>query len=189
MSDPGTIIWTDLTVENAEEVRDFYSSVVGWTHEPEDMGDYEDYHMVASSTGDRVAGVCHPRGVNADLPPQWLVYISVEDLDASMAACQELGGRVVAGPKKLGPYGRYCVIEDPAGAVAALGPWGASAVAQPATFGGQYAPVLTTDALHVGSGDGQVTFDRDFTGRWAGPTTTASISKWPSATPPIMGQT
>jgi predicted enzyme related to lactoylglutathione lyase len=31
-----------------------------------------------------------------------------------------LGGRIVAGPKAFGGQGRYCVIEDPAGAVAAL---------------------------------------------------------------------
>ena len=29
-NDLGTINWRDLTVENAEEIRDFYSNVVGW---------------------------------------------------------------------------------------------------------------------------------------------------------------
>jgi predicted enzyme related to lactoylglutathione lyase len=27
---PGTIAWTDLTVPDAEKVRDFYAAVVGW---------------------------------------------------------------------------------------------------------------------------------------------------------------
>jgi len=36
----GTIVWTDLTVENAGEIRDFYCQVVGWRPEPVDMGDY-----------------------------------------------------------------------------------------------------------------------------------------------------
>jgi predicted enzyme related to lactoylglutathione lyase len=117
--EPGHIIWTDLTIDDAAPMRDFYSAVVGWAHEAEEMDGYEDYHMVTAA-GDRVAGICHRRGVNEGLPSRWLVYITVEDLDKSLEACEELGGKVVFGPKKMGDTIRYCVIEDPAGAVAAL---------------------------------------------------------------------
>ncbi len=65
----GHISWTDLTVENTEEVRDFYAAVVGWTPQDEGMEHYNDYSMLASD-GTVVAGVCHRKGVNADLPPQ-----------------------------------------------------------------------------------------------------------------------
>ncbi len=116
----GTINWTDLTVPDAERVRDFYSSVVGWTSDPFDMGGYSDYSMNSPESGNSVAGICHSRGVNTGLPAQWLVYITVADLDASIANCQKLGGKVLVGPKTMGGQGRYCVIEDPAGAVAAL---------------------------------------------------------------------
>ena len=68
----GTIIGFDLTVPDAEAVRDFYAAVVGWQPEPFDMGDYADYFMTSPATGDTVAGVCHARGGNAGLPPQWL---------------------------------------------------------------------------------------------------------------------
>ena len=57
---------------------------------------------------------------NAELPAQGLPYITVENLEASAARCEALGGRVLAGPKSAGGQGRYCVIQDPAGAVAAL---------------------------------------------------------------------
>ncbi len=67
----------------------------------------------------RAACTCHARGVNADLPPQWLVYIVVDDVDRSAATCQELGGAIVAGPRPPAG-GRTCVIRDPAGAVCAL---------------------------------------------------------------------
>lgn len=116
----GSITWTDLTVGNAEELRRFYGEVVGWRSEPVDMGGYSDFSMLAPGSGRCVAGICHARGGNADLPPQWLVYITVEDVEASAARCRELGGRVLAGPRSLGGTGRYCVIQDPAGAVAAL---------------------------------------------------------------------
>ena len=41
----GTIVRKDLTVENADVGRDFYGEVVGWKHEPVDMGGYDDYNM------------------------------------------------------------------------------------------------------------------------------------------------
>jgi uncharacterized protein len=116
----GTIGWTDLTVPNADEVRDFYAEVVGWKPEPLDMGGYSDYVMTLPGSNTGVAGVCHARGVNAGLPAQWLIYIRVEDVDESARRCVERGGKVLAGPKGMGVNGRYCVIQDPAGAVAAL---------------------------------------------------------------------
>ena len=71
---PGQVAWIDLTVPNAEAVRDFYQQVTGWTASSVDMGGYADYCM-SSAAGNMVAGICHAR---------------------------------------------YCVIQDPAGALAAL---------------------------------------------------------------------
>jgi predicted enzyme related to lactoylglutathione lyase len=115
----GSIGWRDLTVENAETLRDFYENVVGWESQRESMGDYDDFSMIAPGTGEPVAGICHARESNADLPPQWLVYIVVENVEASAARCIDLGGELVAGPRPL-MGGRFCVIRDPAGAVCAL---------------------------------------------------------------------
>ena len=118
---PGTIAWADLTVPNAEAVRDFYARVTGWTPQPLSMqGGYDDYVMNAPGTAQAVAGICHARGPNADLPAQWILYIIVADLDASLQACQAAGGELVAGPRAAGGTSRFAVIRDPAGAVAAL---------------------------------------------------------------------
>ncbi len=120
MPEPGTIAWVDLTVPKADELRDFYTAVVGWECEELKLGDYSDYVMRPAGGGEAVAGICHARGVNEGLPPQWLVYMTVADLDASLARCLQLGGKVRAEPFLMGDFGRMAVIEDPAGAVAAL---------------------------------------------------------------------
>lgn len=114
----GTIAWTDLTVPDAVELRDFYAEVTGWRPDPVDMGGYEDFTMCRPGDGEGVAGVCHARGGNAGLPPQWLIYVVVEDLDASLEAVRRRGGEVLAGPKGTGD--RYAVVRDPAGAALAL---------------------------------------------------------------------
>jgi len=116
----GTVGWLDLTVENAEEIRACSAAVVGSKSDSVDMGEYQDFVMTTPESGSVAAGVCHARGSNADLPSQWLVYVNVDDLDASSGRCTELGGEILAGPKTMGSHGRYCVIRDPAGAVVAL---------------------------------------------------------------------
>ena len=115
----GSIAWTDLTVPNAVEVRDFYSAVVGWSFEALSMGDYDDFVMMPSGSNDGVAGICHARGSNSDLPPVWLIYVTVENLDASLAAVTSGGGEVVSGPRAVG-NDSMAVIRDPAGAHLAL---------------------------------------------------------------------
>ena len=116
----GSITWIDLTVADAENVRDFYKEVVGWKSSPVSMGDYDDYTMNTPASDNAVAGICHAQGSNAALPPQWLIYITVENVDKSSQRCVEMGGKIISGPKEISGYGKMCVIQDPAGAVAAL---------------------------------------------------------------------
>jgi predicted enzyme related to lactoylglutathione lyase len=116
----GSITWTDLTVPNAGKVKDFYSKVVGWESAPVSMGDYNDFNMNAPESGRTKAGICHKRGGNSELPAQWLIYITVKSVDESANLCSENGGKVLVEPKEMSSYGRYCVIEDPAGAVCTL---------------------------------------------------------------------
>ena len=114
----GRIEWLDLTVGDAPRLRDFYAAVVGWKAADVDMGNYADYCMNLP-TGDTIAGVCHARGDNARLPPQWLVYVRVRDVQESAETCLQRGGKVLDGPRRMGGN-EFCVIQDPAGAVMAL---------------------------------------------------------------------
>lgn len=116
----GTVTWFDLTVDNADEVKDFYSKVVGWKSNPVNMNGYSDYYMNKPGDNETVTGICHAKGVNSNLPPQWLIYITVESVDDRAIKCEESGGKIIEGPKEMSGYGRMCVIEDPAGAVCAL---------------------------------------------------------------------
>ena len=115
----GAIGWFDLTVPDAENVRDFYAQVVGWKAQGLDMGEYEDYVM-STPDGRGVAGVCHARGPNADIPPQWMLYVNVSDLDESLERCKAMGGEPLGEIRDMGTYGRVAYVRDPAGAALAL---------------------------------------------------------------------
>jgi len=116
----GPIVWVDLTVNDAQAVRDFYASLTGLSAAAVNMGAYEDFNLCDPLSGRPVAGLCHRRGPNKDLPPVWLVYFRVADLESALAVVKQLGGTVLKGPVSMGDQGRYAVIRDPAGAHAGL---------------------------------------------------------------------
>ena len=118
-SNVGRIEWVDLTVGDAERVKNFYANVIGWKTEDVDMGSYSDFNMNLPDSGDTIAGICHARGSDANLPAQWLMYVRVANVEDSAEQCTKRGGKVLDGPRRMGGS-NFCVIEDPSGAVMAL---------------------------------------------------------------------
>ncbi len=114
----GQISWIDLTVDDAASIRDFYCDVVGRQWQAHNMGAYDDFDIQPPG-GETITGICHARDSNASMPPYWIIYITVEDVAASARRCIELGGRVLDGPRDMGGR-QFCLIQDPAGAVAGL---------------------------------------------------------------------
>lgn len=119
----GRISWMDLTVPDAVAARDFYRQVIGWSVQDVEMADgderYADYQML-DEDGSPAAGICHARGVNAGLPPVWMIYLPVGDLAESLRHIQEEGGKVIkAAQVEAGAY-IYAAVQDPVGAYLAL---------------------------------------------------------------------
>jgi hypothetical protein len=111
-------LWTDLTIPDAESVREFYEAVTGMASMPVSMGDYND-HCLIGPDGQPIAGVCHAKGVNQGIPPVWLVYLPVHNLDEALEATTRLGGEILTPIRHLGKD-RMSVVKDPAGAISAL---------------------------------------------------------------------
>lgn len=116
----GSIGWVDLTVDNAEQIKIFYEDVIGFKSAAISMGEYDDYTMLSPGNNIPYAGVCNNKGNNKGLPPYWLVYFNVPDIEKSCKKVKELRGELLFEPKVMGGYGKYCVIKDPAGAYCAL---------------------------------------------------------------------
>ena len=116
----GQIGWIDLTVQDAEGVRDFYAAVAGWTHVDVEVEGHSDYAMVPPGAADPAAGICHQLGANANIPSQWLMYITVLDLPRAITEATGRGGVLVDGPREDGQGNSFAVLRGLAGEVFAL---------------------------------------------------------------------
>lgn len=114
----GKIGWVDLTVDNAEEIKNFYSDVIGWQSSPHNMGDYHDFD-ISSEDGEVITGICHARGSNKNIPPQWVIYINVASVIDSTNKCLANGGEIIDGPRLMGDQ-QFCLLRDPVGAIFAI---------------------------------------------------------------------
>jgi predicted enzyme related to lactoylglutathione lyase len=51
------------------------------------------------------------------LQAAWGVYVTVDDVDATAAKAEELGGKILVPPTDIPNVGRFCVLQDPQGSV------------------------------------------------------------------------
>ena len=111
-----TFVWHEVYGATTAASVEFYSKVLGWQAEAMDMGDFK--YTMLKSNGTPVAGghgtseIPHLSGV----PPHWATYIGVDDVDARLAKCVELGGTVLVEPMDVPTVGRMALIQDPQGA-------------------------------------------------------------------------
>ncbi|MBI2168909.1 MAG: VOC family protein [Actinobacteria bacterium] len=119
VNEPGAWSWNELNTRNLDAAKSFYSAVFGWECVTQDMGGGMSYTEVKLD-GNSVAGMMDmPAQVPEMVPAHWLVYITVEDPDATAAKAHELGGAVMMPPMDI-PPGRFAVLADDRGAAFAV---------------------------------------------------------------------
>jgi predicted enzyme related to lactoylglutathione lyase len=111
----GGLTMNELDTRDFDAAGRFYGEAFGWQVEPVEQDGALMYGS-AMLGGRLVAGVL-PMGENfpPEVPPHWVPYFGVEDLDAATAKAEELGARVMAGPIEV-PQGRFVSLLDPHGA-------------------------------------------------------------------------
>lgn len=114
LDETGSLAWAEVNTRDAVRARDFYATIFGLEAE-KIPGDEMEYYTL-SKDGRMRAGVMQMTAQWGELPPHWMVYFAVADIDAAVARIGELGGKVHHGPFDT-PYGRMAVVADPQGAV------------------------------------------------------------------------
>ncbi|MCK4873642.1 MAG: VOC family protein [Phycisphaerales bacterium] len=118
----GTFCWTELMTRDAAAAKAFYTELIGWTTSEMPMGGAGTYTMFTPpGAKESVGGMMQMDGPEFEgLPPHWMPYIAVDDVDASAEKVKALGGSIKMPPTDIPNIGRFCVIEDPTGAVISL---------------------------------------------------------------------
>ena len=117
---PGTFSWNELTTNDVEACKTFFTQLMGWTTESVEMPQGGNYTIFMQGET-RVGGLMQMTGPESEgMPPTWTGYLTVEDVDATCEKCTSLGGKIMMGPMSVEGIGRFALIADPTGAVVGL---------------------------------------------------------------------
>src|ERR687888_342269 len=84
--------WVDLSSQDAQASRDFYSKLLGWQIEVNPDPVYGGYG-IAKSAGKDAAGIGPAQDPNS--PTAWSLYIGTNDIDDLARRVESAGGKVV----------------------------------------------------------------------------------------------
>ena len=113
----GDFIWYELLTPDQDAARSFYEKVVGWTIDI--SADNEmDYRMINSASGPIAGSMTLTADMQSGgMPPCWLGYIAVDNVDDVVEATTAAGGAVHMEPHDLDGVGRIAFLADPSGAL------------------------------------------------------------------------
>jgi predicted enzyme related to lactoylglutathione lyase len=115
---PGKVIWHDLITDTPEKTQQFYSALFGWEFEP--LPDGVNYVLIRHH-GRLLGGmVDQTRLPSTEDISQWVVALSVADIEQQTEFVRAAGGTVFTPPTSLGDRGRIAVVADDRGALLAL---------------------------------------------------------------------
>jgi predicted enzyme related to lactoylglutathione lyase len=113
----GSFCWIELATTDQGAAKNFYSSLFGWAAEDAPMGPEFSYTLFR--LGGKDAGGAYrlmKEQVDAHVPPHWMLYVRMENADASAAKAVGLGATQVVPPTDIPHVGRFAVLRDPTGA-------------------------------------------------------------------------
>ena len=117
----GSFCWTELMTRDVAKAKTFYSELIGWKTKDEQVGGCTYTLLTPPGSKQPVGGMMQMAGPQFEgIPAHWMPHILVENVDDMAKRCVKLGGKVKCPPTDIPSIGRFCVIEDPTGAVISL---------------------------------------------------------------------
>ena len=110
----GRFSWNELMTTDVEGATNFYGTLFGWQYEAFPMGEMT-YHVIRSGN-DETGGIMPMPPQAVDHPPAWGIYVTVDNVDATVQRAEELGGKIHQPPTDIPGVGRFAVLQDPQGA-------------------------------------------------------------------------
>ncbi|MGW8884867.1 VOC family protein [Streptomyces sp. NPDC055749] len=112
LNDPGALGWVELSTRDTTEALAFYPAVLGWT-----VKGAESYTHWGVDGADFGGMMAMDEKFQPEVPPHWLPYFVVTDVDATAAMALSAGGDQLMPPTSIPDGPRIAVLRDPQGAV------------------------------------------------------------------------
>jgi len=110
---PGKFVWHNLVTSDGEAARAFYGALFGWEFEVVADGRYS----IISYQGRNLGGIIDASKDGKPLQAaHWLSAVSVEDVDRTVIAIEEAGGKQLEAPIDVPGVGRVVTVRDADGA-------------------------------------------------------------------------
>lgn len=106
-------VWHDLNTTDRAAAQRFYGELFNWKFDGDDYA-----HIKA---GDQMIGGIRTIGPNEHMPPNWLGYIGVDDVAATVDKMTKAGGKLLMPVTTMDNVGTFAILSDPTGGV--MAPW------------------------------------------------------------------
>ena len=110
----GAFSWSELMTGDPAAAAAFYGPLFGWRIETVDMGGGPYHLLKVGETA--IGGIMKTPAEAGPMPPAWGCYVTVDQVDATVAQAAALGGKVIVPAMDIPGVGRMAVIADPQGA-------------------------------------------------------------------------
>lgn len=109
------VVHFEIGSNDAGRLERFYTELFDWKVDAQNFGGY---HLVETEDDTGIGGGIMQTREGA--PPYLTIYVEVEDLDATLARAEALGGRPVVPPTPIPGVGAFAMFQDPDGNVIGL---------------------------------------------------------------------
>jgi hypothetical protein len=116
----GEASWHELMTTDWKAAMKFYEEMFNWQPTDKmDMGEMGTYQMFNRPHG-MIGGMMNKPPQMANVPPNWLIYFRVPDVDAAAERIKAKGGKILSGPMEVPGGDRVLSATDPQGAAFGL---------------------------------------------------------------------
>jgi uncharacterized protein len=106
-----SIVHVEIPATDPAASGKFYADLFGWKHE---VDPNFDYHMFQAASGPAGAFV-QVGGEGGYKPGEVLIYVSTDDIDATLAKVESLGGKTLQPKTEIPNTGWFGIFADPTG--------------------------------------------------------------------------
>lgn len=114
----GKFNWNELATSDLEACKGFYRALLGWEAVEQPMAaGMPGVYVIFKLKGEEIAGAYQMEGPMFEgVAPHWVSYVSVEDVDATLAKALAAGGSANMPAIDVPEVGRIAMFQDPGGA-------------------------------------------------------------------------